>query len=404
MTGTSLDRLAPEFRLLCLASRRPLRPKDAAELAALIADGPDWSASIDGAQRHRVAARVLKGLQAPLLLSLSAGPPPDVLATLHAQVKVYALRSLNQVREIDRLFQALAAAGIRALALKGVALSLQLYDQVALRQPGDIDVLVDPQQFWEADAVLPALGYRRDGGEPTPRFKAAYARWGKELRYYKPGHMVELHQRLSENPLLLACDFDRLWRGRGTAALGEIRIDTLDRRFLALYLCVHGAGHCWERLAWLVDLAALLSDPAAQTAALDDALAAGLEHPMRLAAHLAHDWLALPLTDPRLKWDDQGARRLDRFVRRYSPGSGGGLSARYGSEWRWRMQIHHRLERYRLKSGWRYRLRQFAGEMVTPLDWLSFPLPDQLFWLYPLLRPVGWLIRHWRQFFQRGNR
>jgi hypothetical protein len=46
-----------------------------------------------------------------------------------------------------------------------------------------------------------------------------------------------------------------------------------------------------------------------------------------------------------------------------------------------------------LKSDWRYRLRQVLRELVSPADWGTVALPDRLFFLYPVVRPVGWLIR-----------
>ena len=36
-------------------------------------------------------------------------------------------------------------------------------------------------------------------------------------------------------------------------------------------------------------------------------------------------------------------------------------------------------------------------EWFTPADWNTVRLPDALFWLYPLLRPVGWLVRRWQR-------
>jgi hypothetical protein len=28
-----------------------------------------------------------------------------------------------------------------------------------------------------------------------------------------------------------------------------------------------------------------------------------------------------------------------------------------------------------------------------PADWEALRLPDRLFWLFPLMRPVGWVLR-----------
>ena len=112
----------------------------------------------------------------------------------------------------------------------------------------------------------------------------------------------------------------------------------------------------------------------------------------------------MPLMDERLALCPADHKRLIKYVKRFSPGSGGGISAREGLEWRWRMQLYHRINRYGLKSGWRYWAYQLASEAITPFDWVAFPLPDRLFGLYFLVRPVGWLIRHWSQFFPKKEK
>ena len=52
-----------------------------------------------------------------------------------------------------------------------------------------------------------------------------------------------------------------------------------------------------------------------------------------------------------------------------------------------------RLYRFSLKSDWRYRMSQLEREWFSPADRDVVPLPDRLSWLYPLIRPWGWLIR-----------
>jgi hypothetical protein len=56
-------RPVPEFHLFCLALRHPQRPEDAEALRCAIVSAPDWVGVIAGAQRRRVGARVLAGLQ-----------------------------------------------------------------------------------------------------------------------------------------------------------------------------------------------------------------------------------------------------------------------------------------------------------------------------------------------------
>jgi hypothetical protein len=242
---------------------------------------PDWNAIVAGARRHRVALFLLEGLQAcgsPLV-------PDHTLADLR--------RRLAQAAEAARLAGAFADAGVRVLFLKGVAIP---------RDARDIDLLADPDRFAAAEAALTAAGYRHIAQANTPRQDAAYRQALKDLHFVHAttGAQVELHDRLADNPHLLAIEFDALWDGREEARVGDTAVATLGRGLLALYLMVHGAGHPWKRLIWLTDLAAALRASGAIEDALASAEAAGLGVAMQHGVLLAHDWLGTPVGEPHL--------------------------------------------------------------------------------------------------------
>jgi hypothetical protein len=389
--------MTSEFRLFCLALRRPHRDEDLDALRRELAAGPAWDSVIDGARRHRVASLVLSGLQA----CGSPHLPARVVAELRLQALAAAKRSLAQIAEIARLGPIFAQAGTQILAFKGVVLSAQLYGDPGLRDPRDIDLLVHPGEFTNAAALLVEAGYRRSGPILSPRQAAAHQRWIKEAGYVHAatGINVELHHRLSDNPVLIPCDFDRLWREREEVSVGGALIATLTRRHLPLYLCVHGAHHGWEELRWLTDLAAALQQPDATDAAIAAADAAGLEAPMLHALMLAHDWLAVPTDERHLATAraDRRVARLDRILAHFYAGSAWYQAPRRGSFAAFlRYSLWLRRYNYSLKAEWRYWAHQAMREFLAPADWDAVRLPDSLFWLFPLVRPIGWLVRRLR--------
>jgi hypothetical protein len=389
--------LAPEFRLFCLALRRPQCPEDAEALRHAVEATPDWEAIINGTRRHRVAPFVLAGLQA----CGSPKVPAKVLAALRELAVEAAVQSLAQVAEIGRLSRIFSDAGIRVLVLKGAVLSAQLYGDVGQRGPRDIDLLVDQDQFGPADAVLVRSGYSQIGAALSPRQSAAHKHWMKdfEYRHSATGTLVELHHRLTDNPNLLASDFGTLWNEREEVRLGDIAIATLPRQRLPLYLCAHGGGHGWERLRWLVDFAAALQQPESTARAFEAAEAAGLAPAMQHALLLAHDWLGLPVDERHLASARRSAevKSLDRLLAHLYAGAAWHEMPRRGS-WKGvlRYSVWQRLYRLSLKPDWRYRASQWMLEWFSPSDWDTVRLPDRLFWLYPVMRPLGWLIRRWR--------
>ncbi|AWK85179.1 nucleotidyltransferase domain-containing protein [Azospirillum thermophilum] len=393
MPPQSQDRLAPEFRYLCAAVRASL-PAAAPPVPPQPETAIDWPAVVRGAARHRATGLVLAGLQTAAL----PAPPAAEMGKLRRNASALARVCLANAAETLRLAGMLQAAGIRVMVLKGVVLSQQLHGDPARRDAGDIDLLVDPARFWDAEAVLLQAGYEPDGPLIPGSHRAAGQALLRDLSYRNRarGTLVELHQRLTANPHRLDCSFEALWRAHGEVRLAGRAVATLPDRILPLYLCVHGAHHCWERLCWLADLAALLDSPDAVRRTLDDAEAAGLGRSMRLAVGLCNRLLGLPLPEEALPagpW----ARRVDRFIHSVFGGTAWLEEPAKGTAAWVRRELRQRLHVYALKPGWRHRWNELQADLRNPADWGVIPLPARLIWLYPALRPIGWVVRTLRR-------
>lgn len=386
--------LGPDFRFFCLALRRPQSPADIREMRVLAAGVRDWNVIVRGAQRHRVASAALSGLSA----CDARYVPADVLARLRRQTANRTRRSLAQVAETSRLARLFVEAGVRVLALKGAALSAQLYGEPARRAARDVDLLVDPDRLIEAEGILVKAGYKRHLNMRSPREHAAYQRAIKEIEFFHAttGELVELHYRLTDNPNLLSVDFDALWNDREEVSIGDGRVATLARHRLPLYLCAHGADHGWARLHWLMDFAAALPPSPAIDAVLEAADACGLRWPFLHALSLAHDWLGAPI-ESRLIAPYRGCAQIRRrewlLGRLYSATDWYKMPPQGTLKRILRDSLWERLYRFSLKSDWRYRRSQLKREWFSPADRDVVPLPQSLSWLYPFVRPWGWLIR-----------
>lgn len=386
--------LGPDFRLFCLALRGPQSAANMREMRALAANVRDWSAIVRGARRHRVAPAVLAGFVA----CASPQVPADVIARLR-QLSVGATRqSLAQVAETSRLAKLFAEAGVRVLVLKGAALSAQLYGEPGRRTARDIDLLVDPGQLVEAQAVLTRAGYERHQNLRSPRQHQAYQRAIKEIEFFHAttGGLVELHYRLTDNPNLLSVDFTSLWHEREEVRMGGCHVATLARQRLPLYLCVHGADHGWARLHWLMDFTAALPPSPGLGALFETAAGSGLKWPFLHALSLAHDWLGAPIESRLLApYRDCGQMKRRQWLlgRLYSAADWHETAPQGTWKRVLRQSLWERLYRFSLKSDWRYRLTQLQREWFSPADRDVVPLPKSLAFLYPLVRPWGWLMR-----------
>ncbi|HEY0012859.1 MAG TPA: nucleotidyltransferase family protein [Allosphingosinicella sp.] len=217
--------------------------------AGAAAAGLDWPLVQRVAKRHRV-----EGLVHKALADAGAASP---FATVAGGI---ARRNLAHAAEAGRLHSRLDAAGIPHLFVKGVTLDILAWRSLALKTSVDIDLLVFPDRYAQACALLFEAGYRctHPGDLPAPAIEA-YARRNKDSVWYhrRRGITVELHQRLAANPALLPT-LSVHSPAQQVEVAPAITLPTLAREELFAYLCVHGALTAWSRLKWPADLTALL--------------------------------------------------------------------------------------------------------------------------------------------------
>ncbi|MFL5576501.1 MAG: nucleotidyltransferase family protein [Gemmatimonadaceae bacterium] len=265
-------------------------------LAAGVAPGvgadADWAALLALAKTHRLAALAwLRGGE-----TLRALAPAPLVAEWRNCWLTATLRAQSQLRVHARLGEALAAAGVRAVTLKGMPLSQRLYGDPAVRCSGDWDVYVDAAERDRLTRVLEAEGWERVEGEP-PFDETFRLRRGPEL-FYLEVHSSLLGERLASLPLpppdaaLAAIDGRDVLAHTGPTLPG--------------YLAVHLATHSFPPALWWVDFHTLWQSMGDAERASAVALA------RRAGVHRYLDWALRRSAGVQamLDGDPAGARRL----------------------------------------------------------------------------------------------
>jgi hypothetical protein len=307
------------------------------------------------------------------------------------------MTSLRLLGELKRVMTALENAGVHARVLKGLPLAQLVFGDISLRAPGDLDLLIEPRQIVAADHVLKGLGYT--GLFELERFSArqlAYYRthW-KDVTYTNGsgGNELDLHWRCFRNPAMPGaglCDSS----AAETVVFGALRVGTLPRSEGLLYLCVHGTLDGWIYLKALVDVAAQVRDmPAAEL----DRLAAlaeeyGVLPELSATLLLVRRWLELDHWSSQLLPESSRAvQHILRYVERT-------LERRGFMASREEIPIATTLRfEWGLRRNWRYRSEVIQRVLYRARMWETIPLPDWLFWAYPLLSPVEWVMFRIRQ-------
>jgi hypothetical protein len=267
-----------------------------------------------------------------------------------------------------------------------------LYGDPALRQSNDIDLLVSKSDFQAAGECLLSLGYR-PFYPLTERQRKAYLKSSNHEGFVteRDGIRVstELHYDLlppfSPFHVQMECPLRRLqW-----LTVGGMEVPVLQPEDLLVYLCIHGTKHFWLRLQWLCDIVQLLR----RSREIDlNRVIRQLEHSdvrrmVLLGLFLSGDILGTSLPEYIVKMaiQDMPLLKLARRIKKRIFSNPPHVST----------TIEKLIDRSLLKgqNGFDRYLHlacQFFRTLFTLKisDFQSFFLPDSLFPLYYILRPL----------------
>lgn len=178
-----------------------------------------------------------------------------VLEVFAAAARAEAAAGLARQAECRRVCRTLAAAGLRPLVLKGLAVGAWLYPQAYLRESSDIDLLFASRADAErAAAVLEPLGYA-----------VPYRPGGLAQEFLCRGSLgqmsidLDMHWRISAMPLF-SSTFSFVELQQASIPLPSLGPDArgLGPAHACLHACMHRASNLGagmgDRLKWLYDL------------------------------------------------------------------------------------------------------------------------------------------------------
>ena len=193
-----LAQTSPAFQLMIATSwlaPEPWRDKQEQAIRRCFASGVDWTEFVGLVDRHRTAGLSWAALKRTSGLVIPESATRE-LTRRSDQCRLQALQHLQILIGILRLFH---RAGISAMVLKGPLLSLDLYEDAALRQSRDLDLLVPQEHIRDAEKLLEQTGWRRGPDYPslTPRQWQLTLKVEHHVGYVDPksGCLLELHWR-----------------------------------------------------------------------------------------------------------------------------------------------------------------------------------------------------------------
>ncbi len=337
----------------------------------------DWPGVVGLAQAHGLVPLLRRGLTG------LSGVPGRAAETLTASARKSARRSFGLASELVGALDVLRSNGIEALPLKGATLAVAAYGDPALRDYGDIDILVRPEKGRSAVEALGSAGFQSEDAS-SPARQELFLRIDGQISLYRAGVRVELHTTIAEPHWGAYPGLGELISRASATELYGQSVPSLALPDMLLTVCVHASKSGWGRLEWPASLAWLARRGDMDWNALSDrARATGTLRAMGVGFALAEAFLRGPLPAVPLSFihRDTAVRNLAREVRPH-PGTPPGTTSPGA-------RLRHQLWLMRARERWHDRLYLVAA-LLRPAheDVVMVDLRPSLRWLYYPLRLV----------------
>lgn len=330
------------------------------------------------ARKHRIVGHLLKNAETKRIL------PVFVYEELKENQRINSAKALNSASEISKINQLLSQEKVAHLFFKGTVLSVEIYDDPGFRDFKDIDVLVCRKDVERVCRLLKGMGYELI--EPSFFLTNRQKRENYSISHHyhliqkEKKIQIELHWRLSNPHAYVPIPPEELLASPAFISLGDKNIPCLRDVENLVFLAAHGAIHQWYRLFWLIDFYKLIKKTEEEILkkAWDLSKSLNLDHAFLQAHELIHMLFGLEkanfmkgeVNSKLLVYVQQSIGKTELRAR----GTTGKLNFLY--------------YRFLLKSDFRH-VGEFLFRLRTHYtDWEIVRLPDRLFFLYYILRPL----------------
>ena len=353
-------RFNPEFELV-LACCGPAGQR---ETTSLLTPDLDWERVLESADHHRLIPAMHTAL------SGKNGVP----STLRVRAHKHAWRVLHFTVELTKIARCFERRGIEFLAHKGPALAQLLYGNPAMRQFGDLDIIVRPRDFVRAKNALMESGYD-PGLRLSPRQEKSFLRSGYECSFglNSERNLLELQWQIVPRFYSIGFDIDALFSRSVQIDLDGVPLRTMRHEDLLLVLCVHAAKHEWAQLGMLRDISTLANFNLDWNWIVAEARRLGMLKILQVSllalGDLFHDSLGTHLPPPPRGAAEIASSVVARLQHNRDPDT---------------ESIRYFRDQLRTRERWRDQARFVWRLATTPSvqEWQAVRVPDRYFALY----------------------
>src|SRR5262245_12619263 len=243
-----MNTFRPEVQLLLDCARTCLDIKRANRIKTLVSKDIEWVSLLRAARGHGMMPLLYRSLNSTCPKAM----PKPILEELREHFYANAGRNLFLAKELTKLLHLLQSHGISAIPYKGPALAAFVYGNLAFREFGDLDILVQQRkEYKRAQYVLTAQDYRL-----IKEFE-----WESTLVHDGGTFAVDLHKGMTACEFSCPLNFEYLSERLQRIAVAGTEVPTLSPEDTLIMLAIQvtkDSGSRYFQLAKICDMAELL--------------------------------------------------------------------------------------------------------------------------------------------------
>lgn len=378
----------PEIQLLLSCAHTQVNELNRVKIKTLVEQEINWNELISIARQHGLIPLLFYNLNKLCRESV----PQPIFSDLEQYFKIHTTHSLILTNELLQILDLFKANNIQAIPFKGSSLAISAYKSLALRQFGDLDILIDKQDAIHCLELLTSLGYSiPDSIEKSQQEPYIKNHLFLESDSYQKGYdlinkskniAIDLQWSLTEKrkSKYFPIDLYDLKNNLTYINIGGRKIPQFSPEYMLLFLCFHGSKHCWQSLRWICDVAEFIqAHPNLDWQKVEkQATELKSQTMLWLTLFLVSDLLATPLpNDLLLKMQTKHrayllAQKVYQliFTRKFT-------------------QLEDYLFIFSITDSWQGKYQFVKSLLFTPTgkEWKFFKLPNSLSFLYYFIRP-----------------
>ena len=374
----------PEIDLLLCCARTHITPEIAEHIHSLVQQDIDWEYLLKTSLDHRVMPLLYRSLKKTCPEEI----PEETLTQLQSYYLTNAKRNLILTGRLLEILNLFNNNNILAVPFKGPVLAKSIFGDITLRQFSDLDILIHPNHALNARNLLMANGYRPEIKLDDKQF-CSYLKTKDAFTFIRDESkvFVDLHWGLKVRNSSFPIYSDLFDNHSKPVVIEGHKVHNLPPEELLLYLCIHGALHCWDSLGWICCVAELIrSNPNLNCERVTQMVRrVKYERIFSLGLFLAQDLLGAEPPEKLNKYLSKDPKIESLAIEVYrnlfhnnDASKNSDISSKFSS---FHIKVQDRLSE---------KIRSIVRIVIYPtkMDWRRFPLPASISFLLYLLRPA----------------